>query len=696
MIAGRPASILRQLEAPAAPDGELLALFVRDRDQFAFAELVRRHSALVLGVAQRVTGHRQDAEDVFQAVFLVLAQKAGRIQKPALLGNWLHGVALRVGQKARRTASRRRVRETAVCNMPEQATPPPSIAEDLGPVLDEELAALPAWYRDAVILCDLRGVSRSEAAAALGVPEGTLSSRLAAGRKKLATRLRRRGVTLSVVAIPGTLSAAQAAVVVPGVLLTNTCKLVADFLAGETLPRPLLKLAEGGVSVRKSLILVVASSAALAAGMVYATQPGREPPETAPPAVIAAKQEPKDGPKADERKEPAAAGFTSKPRLIDTRDIAISNATSFVWNPQGTRYAVTFTDPVAWTVHVVSLDTFPHPVWRMHKAKPWHFLGFAPDGEKLVLERREYDLVSGLHELSFWKPRPDTNDFVLDRTVNLGPEETQGYAFSADGKTFRTVAIERNSGTRAIERVTVQEMDAETGKLLKSLLTVNCSSFALARNGKRLAVLLDYSIEVYDVDRAAKQWSFPLPHVELPPQVLSKGSQRGRVLKVELEFCADSQRLLVAWQLLWDRQVNPGGAGPTSSRLNGEAGPTLVLDVETGKPLADLESKAPQVFLASNPARDAMTRDGRLLVLSGMRYVVSEQKAAEVNQPYKSVRPFLTVWDTKTGKPLKTWNQQVPIVALNPVRPLLAIVEHNGEATRIGFWDFSAEMGDKK
>ena len=98
MTGARPADILRQLEEPAQTDRDLLARFVRERDQSAFRELVIRHGPVVLAVCRRVTCHRQDAEDAFQAVFLILARKASSIRKPEVLGSWLHGVALRVAQ----------------------------------------------------------------------------------------------------------------------------------------------------------------------------------------------------------------------------------------------------------------------------------------------------------------------------------------------------------------------------------------------------------------------------------------------------------------------------------------------------------------------------------------------------------------------------------------------------------------------
>ena len=238
-----PADILRRLEHAGPTDRELLARFVQQQDQSAFAELVRRHGPIVVGVCRRVTGHPQDAEDAFQAVFLILAQKAVRIDNPELLGNWSYGVAVRVAQKARRSAARRRAREVAVSHLPDPPAQPSPAFPELRPILDEELAALPAWYRDAILLCDLRGLSREEAAALLGVPEGTLSSRLTNGRKKLAAQLTKRGVALSVAALPAMVVEAQAGVAVPGELLTKTCGLVADWSAGGAVPGPLARLA---------------------------------------------------------------------------------------------------------------------------------------------------------------------------------------------------------------------------------------------------------------------------------------------------------------------------------------------------------------------------------------------------------------------------------------------------------------------
>ncbi|MDY3558905.1 sigma-70 family RNA polymerase sigma factor [Gemmata sp. JC673] len=224
------------LGTPDVPDRDLLARFVNARDEDAFAELVRRHGAMVLAVCRRVTGRAHDAEDAFQAAFLVLAKRAGHLSRPELLANWLYGVAFRTALDAR--AARRRAEDRVVPTAAEPACPePPDDNAELRRVIDEELARLPDKYRAAVVLCDLEGLPRSAAARALGVPEGTLSSRLAHARKLLARRLTRRGVTASVAAAGAVLTRDAAATVVPHNLTHTTVQLAARFaLARGTVP----------------------------------------------------------------------------------------------------------------------------------------------------------------------------------------------------------------------------------------------------------------------------------------------------------------------------------------------------------------------------------------------------------------------------------------------------------------------------
>ena len=176
-------------------DGQLLSAFVSHGDEAAFETLVRRHGPMVYGLCRRVIGHQQDAEDAFQAAFLVLARKAACVRPREAVGNWLFGVAYRTARRARAVAARRATRETQVKSMLQPTVAPADTLNSLcyQPILDEEFNRLPDKYRLPLILCELEGRSRRDVARHLQVPEGTLSSRLATARKLLAKGLRRRG-----------------------------------------------------------------------------------------------------------------------------------------------------------------------------------------------------------------------------------------------------------------------------------------------------------------------------------------------------------------------------------------------------------------------------------------------------------------------------------------------------------------------
>jgi RNA polymerase sigma factor (sigma-70 family) len=204
--------------APAAADAELLRRFLRSRDEAAFEALVHRHGAMVLGVCRRVLRNVHDAEDAFQATFLVLVRRAASVRPANMLGNWLYGVAQRTAMQARRNITRRRDKERA-------ALPCPSAtAEDsaeLAATIDQELARLPDKLRGAVVLCDLEGRTRRDVARSLGLAEGTVASRLARGRVLLARRLRRRGVAPASGALAA-LVAREACAGVPAALVRAT------------------------------------------------------------------------------------------------------------------------------------------------------------------------------------------------------------------------------------------------------------------------------------------------------------------------------------------------------------------------------------------------------------------------------------------------------------------------------------------
>src|SRR5581483_9184415 len=161
-----------------ATDGQLVDWFLNQRHEAAFRVLVERHGPMVMSVCRRVLDNEHDAEDAFQAAFLVLARKAATVRPRGSVANWLYGVAYRTAQKARvsraRAAAARRRATERLAAMAERTPTEDELWHDLQPVLDQELHCLPDAYRVAVVLCDLEGKSRKEAARQLGWPEGTL------------------------------------------------------------------------------------------------------------------------------------------------------------------------------------------------------------------------------------------------------------------------------------------------------------------------------------------------------------------------------------------------------------------------------------------------------------------------------------------------------------------------------------------
>jgi RNA polymerase sigma factor (sigma-70 family) len=234
----RGQGVLRQLRRAESrdddglPDAELLGRFLVRRDRDALAVLVRRHGPMVLGVCRRVLHREQDAEDAFQVTFLVLVRNAGSIRKRESLGHWLYGVALRTAREARAALVRRGTTERQVDAMPEPTAEPAEPSCDWRPILDAELGRLPRKYRAAIVLCDLEGRSRRDAARELAVAEGTLSSRLATARRMLAERLTRRGVVLSAAALPAALGG-QSIAALPPALVQQTVDAAASAAAGE-------------------------------------------------------------------------------------------------------------------------------------------------------------------------------------------------------------------------------------------------------------------------------------------------------------------------------------------------------------------------------------------------------------------------------------------------------------------------------
>jgi RNA polymerase sigma factor (sigma-70 family) len=210
---------------------------------------------MVMGVCRRVLRNAQDAEDAFQAAFLVLARKASRVTKREALGSWLYSVAYRAALGARASVLRRKAKEQQVEYMPHPIVAPAEDQSELLAVLDRELARLPEKYRLPVVLCELEGRSRKEAARQLGLAEGTLSSRLATARKTLAKRMAGHGAAVTGASLTALFASEAGAACVPGPLVASTVR-----AAGGVVSAGVVALAEG---VLKAMLLTKIKAAAL-------------------------------------------------------------------------------------------------------------------------------------------------------------------------------------------------------------------------------------------------------------------------------------------------------------------------------------------------------------------------------------------------------------------------------------------------
>jgi RNA polymerase sigma factor (sigma-70 family) len=246
--------IRRQTAADAArdvADDRLLARFLAEHDETAFAVLLHRHGPMVWRVCRRALRHRQDAEDVFQATFLTLVRKARAIRKHESLAAWLHGVAFRLARRVQsrqgRTISTPLDPAHSAGDLADQAS-----GKEEQAIFDEELARLCEAYRVPLVLCYLEGKTRDEAAEQLGWSFATLKRRLEAGRKLLAQRLLRRGVQLGAVLLGVAVVQDSVLAAVPPTLSSATCQaaslVAAGAATGDVLSAPVAHLTDGMVA----------------------------------------------------------------------------------------------------------------------------------------------------------------------------------------------------------------------------------------------------------------------------------------------------------------------------------------------------------------------------------------------------------------------------------------------------------------
>jgi RNA polymerase sigma factor (sigma-70 family) len=270
--------------AAEASDAELVDRFSTLREEAAFAALLRRHGPMVLGVSQRVLHTLQDAEDVYQATFLLLARKAESIHKRASVAAWLHGVAHRLALRAKQQRTCRRTHEQRAADM-RNATPNQDTAwQNVQAALDQALNELPEKYRAALVLCYLEGKSHADAATQLGCPLTTLRTQVARGRKLLRERLGKHGLTLSAAGVASLLLASAAPAAAPSALTKTTLTAALAFTAGNQatalLSQQAAGLVEGGMrtmffsKLRIATAILLAIVASAACGLAWSRTSG--------------------------------------------------------------------------------------------------------------------------------------------------------------------------------------------------------------------------------------------------------------------------------------------------------------------------------------------------------------------------------------------------------------------------------------
>jgi RNA polymerase sigma factor (sigma-70 family) len=617
--AGKVVGPLRRLALLQAAEGrtdrQLLEDFLGRRGEAAFEALVRRHGPMVLGVCRRVLRHAQDAEDAFQAVFLVLARRASAIRRRDNVGGWLHGVACHTARRAAAVRARRRRMEGEAAPRADPEVPEAVAgAADLRPLIDEELRRLPERYRLPVVLCDLEGRTRQEAARLLGWPEGTVASRLARARGRLRVRLARRGLA------PAGLPAAGPALAtaVPDALARAACG------APSGAARALMK----GVlhdmfwsRIRRSAAVILALALAVGAGAAVHRALAAAPPP-APPSPAKDDKASRDGDdkpailwrakgnfKAGDSPLGALAvspdGKTVALALNGSSDAPLGfdqmaeAAAAQLWDVDKLKKRTALTDPRRQFPDVVGSVTFSPDgktvavgdstltLWDAAKGKPkrdvpdqgssLNAVAFSPDGKALAVVRAD-----GL--LRVVSAETGKERFAVDATNKK--IAVPSAAFADDGKTVVTGDYEG----------TVKLWDAAKGKLQ--------TTYSLKGKGGAPTVI------VFSPDGKAAATAADGPAVEVwdlttdKARTTVKGLGKG-VQATQLAFAPDGATLAVGGMdgtvLLWDLGADKelttlkGHKGSIHRLAYSADGQTLASGDEKGKVFVwSLEAEAPK------------------------------------------------------------------------------------------------------
>lgn len=602
-----------------ATDGELLRRYLGG-EKTAFDALLRRHAPMVWGVCRRLLDNEQDAEDAFQAVFLVLLRKAEALRAPQSLAAFLHGVAARVAQKARVTSQRRQHHE-ARAQTPESSDPFAAVEQrELRALLDEELTRLPEKYRLPLVLCYLEGMSYTEAARQLGWRDGTVCGRLARAREMLRKRLSRRGVTLTVAGLTAVAEPASA----PAATMAAVAKMAALFALGQAVgggvvPPSVATRAQGILQAMTAaklkaiaglvmvLGLLTAGAGVTASHFLTMKSPEREKTASAPP----------DKPTSEKTERTDLYGDPLPPgalrRMGTVRFRANDRIGAIAFSSDGKLLAA---GDIA--RNIILFEAATGRKLRQFQAFTRYFpaLAFAPDGKILACADSRniqlWDLATGKELRRFGiQALQSSNDHNFKRISPL--------VFSHNGKVLAWAAADRS----------IRVWEAKTGKELVKLSghqePIHCLAFS-AEDKKLVSAGGEFfrieSVRVWQLSdgKETRKFSFPRPRDGIAdPELLCLSPDGKTFVFAALET--------VRKKVKGVQVFSPGYA-------------VSFFDLETGRVRRKLKPVAGGRFKTA-----AFSADGKILAaMNGVGTTVGNFYSESANR--------LHVWDTATGKVL--------------------------------------------
>jgi RNA polymerase sigma factor (sigma-70 family) len=565
-----PTAILRHVQRMVGTqpdtrcDAVLLECFARQADESAFAALVQRHGPLVWSVSRRATRHEQDAEDVYQATFLVLARQARAIHKTGSVRSFLYGVAYRLAQRARCDAARRRRLEQRAAAAPTTAADDMTWRE-LREVLDEELARLPDKYRAPLLLCYFDELTHEEAARQLGWSKRSLRDRLERGRDRLRARLIRRGVTLSMTLAGSMLAGGLTGAAAPRAATEGLLRAAGPFAARRALEGMVsagaLALAEGGL--RTIFLGKLALVAAALVAMVVLGSAGFV------------------GWRAPEAVSGAAAG--DRPGIDCSGDPL----------PPGA---------------VARLGTERFRFWPLGAM-------FLPDGKTIVS-------VTQGNAIEFWDAR--SGRFLREIDTGLFSMGQGGTALSHDGKRFAVNGTLSNAGMPGTQSA-VRVYELPSGKVLRTFERdplEGANAIALTADGKLLFTLdRNGKMRIEEVATGAELLRQQFPGdikaaIALSPDgstlAVASGPNSRKLFLWKWQNADEPRAIASGSGSGWNLAFSPDG------KLLAECGfsdrKVRVFDVASGRLLHRLELPDPERFYHDHVA---FTPDGKLLAASG-------------------------------------------------------------------------------